>query len=1446
MALVALGGALAWGAAALSLRTREVAVTLLSAAVGRDVAVGQVSGDPWGGLVLADVALMGRAPGEPLLTVRRLTLFFDPRSLAADLLRGRGAARSLTKVILEDPVLHLERDSSGRWNVAEMAGPLRPAGPPGFAGRVIVLGGEVLLVDRQGPSPHPFRTRFIDISGSLDAGRPGRPVIRLSFVEARGDRRVPGRVRGALGPTPGTLDLDVEATGLDLAAWGPYLLRASALRLTGGLADVTLHVLRTATRGPPVTDYSGRVVLHGAHASIPRRGLVVRDARGTLIFANGWVRSPGLKGTINGSPLEVRGEASIFGEPHVDLIARSPAVDLAALWRAVVPSAPPRIAGVAAGEVHLIGPARYLRMEGHVARAHGRIRDQAFDGASARIALYGQVVWLSEVRARAAGGTLSGDGWWRIGAPEWRVALGIEGADATALRPWVSAALPPLGGRLSGALVAVGSGADLAVAGRASAAGLETPAGRLDAVEALFGADARTVTLDHVAIRQGPAWAMLWGRIDRSGRLALEGTGGALDLAALPLPHAARGLSGPAQFAGRLSGTLAAPAWSGTVLVREGALAGHPFDAISGRLSLTSGTLALEGLTARLGRARYQASGTIRWQKASHLELDLEAAGAPLALLGRAFGVPGAAAGLVDGRVRVQGSPSAPAAVGSLVLRDGSVQGQPVDHAAADFRWDGQRLIVERAAFRHGISQVHLTGSIDRWSGFALDLSAPGLDLRDLALPAIGPTRIEGRVDASGRLTGLPGAPALAVSIASRSLAINAIRFDEASGTLRWEARTFRFDPLALRLGQERYAINGEVALGAPPRATLTATVSEGRLSTLLGLAGVRLDVPLDATISGVASMDGLLANPAARLDLDLTEGRWGDHAISEGHADVILRDGSVNIQELDLRIGQGRIAATGRYDPRGESQVEVSGAGLDLDILRPAFRLRRPLVGRLDFTTQLGGTLASPEIGFALEVTGGGLPGVTFDSLVANAFYRDGILQIPQAMLAQGGHRLRASGSVPFNPALRRFDERRPMDLRLRLAEVNLGLLRLLTERVDEATGAVAGEVRINGTVADPRLVGEVTVRDGRVRLRGLQTPVDDVRLALRFDRDVVRVTEGTARLGGGLARLEGGVRLIPVPGRLLTLVASEDAPLTLHGADLRLAVPPLLDARLTGSVRLWGSPGDPRRPLTLDGRVVLADGTVSVVGRAGPTRADPAALVFRGLRLEAGSHLAVLVGGLRFDLAPESGLVLTGTLRTPRLEGTLEAQRGSVMALGTLFDLREGTATFNPHLGIYPTVLAQAEAQVGPTRVFLTVRGLAPDGLALDLKSDPDLSRAEIVALLGRHVGITRLLSGDIEAALRAEISRRLFGQVGLAVGRALGLSELVIEYDFGGPLALRAGKLLLSNLYLTAQALVYPDRFQWAWALEYRFARGWQFSLRGDAGGVRDAMLFHTIRF
>src|SRR3990170_2167820 len=202
----------------------------LEAAAGRQfhrqVRIAALRGDPLQGLVLEGVAV---ARGERLaegtiVTADQIAVRFRPVALLGDLLRRRGALRSIAEITLVRPEISLEISSAGHWNVFDLF--VRPgepsAAPAAFTPVVTLVDGRVTVTDFSGP-PHPFRARLVEVNGRADLRR--APAVRLAFdlVSGHDDRRTPITVRGKSLLDRATLDVDLAAAGAPLQQWGPYL-----------------------------------------------------------------------------------------------------------------------------------------------------------------------------------------------------------------------------------------------------------------------------------------------------------------------------------------------------------------------------------------------------------------------------------------------------------------------------------------------------------------------------------------------------------------------------------------------------------------------------------------------------------------------------------------------------------------------------------------------------------------------------------------------------------------------------------------------------------------------------------------------------------------------------------------------------------------------------------------------------------------------------------------------------------------------------------------------------------------------------------------------------------------------------------------------------------------------------------------------------------------------
>ncbi len=1427
------------GALAEKVRTRIIIEA--TRALGRQVAVTRVAGDPVRGIVLEGVRIAGPpgVAGASFLQAPKIVARYHPLALFRDLLTGRGATASLIALEVDRPVLVLAMDSKGQWNYPDLPTQGQAGSPalPVFTGRIEVREGSVIYSDAASIPQVSFSAHFSRVTGTLDFAE--EPFVRVTLDAINTDGQTPAtlRVTGKAVPGEGTVDLDLTTQGAAVAHWSPYIVRLPWLVWQRGTLDGTLHLLASKSGADVVLDYRGHLRLRDGRALLLPRKTVLAEVDGPLTVDNFALATEGLTMMVDSSPVWVRGEIRYASEVVLDLAVRSSSLDLATLQTLLFPQARVRLTGQVRGDARIIGPLDAPQVEGTILDGAGSVNRQPFANLSSDFQFYGSQLVFDNLAASTGGGRVQGH--LRLDVERGNFFALADTTDVNArVLPSVGITIDPtLQGSISGFVAAAGEPGAVIAQGRLRMGHGRIQGMAVDTLETSFWYDRGGIELDRFQASGGPSYLHADGDVTRTGRLALNLVATDLSLQSLGNQFGLRDrVSGSADFVGAVSGSVRSPVLAGEVEVRRGTLGPLPFTVARGDVRVTPTSLRTSHTTLQDGSARYQAAGEVRWDAARRLDLTVRAEDVPVQRLLEIAGGPVQLAGMVRGTVRVFGGLNNPEAAGSVELRNGSVEGQQVDRVQADFRWTGAGLFLDHAVAEANGSNVQAHGIVGRTGSLAISFVAQAVDLKDVTVVQSDLLQATGTVDLAGTITGSVASPTIRTGFTSNSLVLNGQPFDHASGGVGYQGGRLTLTPLVLQQGAGSFQLSGSVDFGHDPRVDLRANVQHGELGTVLGLAGVTLPFALSGAIDGTFAAFGHLSNPAATLNFSLTNGRLGDHTVGEAVVRADLANHAITLKTLTIKPERGELVGAGRINLRGESDVEFSGRDLDLDLLRPLLGIKRPLTGDLDFTVQATGPVANPLVGISTTVRGGGLGEASFDRLVAQAFYRDGLLHLEQGLLQQGQHKVKAEGTVPFNPTRLRFDETQPMNLRLFLADADLSLLGLLTDRIERAEGPLEGEVLITGSVARPRMAGSLKAADGLIKLRDLDPPFTAVHVQLTFDEEQVHLGELTAHLGQGTVSASGtvGIREFP-PDEL-------DLRLVVNGA--RLSYPPIFSGVVDANLRVERKAAKATPRVT--GIVTLSSGDLFVPGIT-EASSTPREDVGRGapaldVDLRAGEDLWVNVGRLRVQV--HGTVHAAGTTRRPTLLGVAEASTGTFTAFNTTFTLMEAQATFAEFRGTTPYLDARAETRIGTTTVFLEIHG-PPDHLDDPLlSSDPPLPRRQIVALLAGQAGLAQL-RGDQEGALRLELGQVLSAPVAEAVARSLGFQEFSLQYESTQPVQLRVGRQLVSSFYLTltSEFDILPRHI---WSLEYRFTPATMLSFSVDNLGAYDLQYRIAHRF
>ena len=506
-------------------------------------------------------------------------------------------------------------------------------------------------------------------------------------------------------------------------------------------------------------------------------------------------------------------------------------------------------------------------------------------------------------------------------------------------------------------------------------------------------------------------------------------------------------------------------------------------------------------------------------------------------------------------------------------------------------------------------------------------------------------------------------------------------------------------------------------------------------------------------------------------------------------------------------------IAANGRLDRRGDSDLELRLSGVDIDRLGRLFQVEGPPRGVAALEGRLRGAAERPLIAGEIEIAGFAHGAVALSRLAGRFSYEDQVLEAGIDAESAGRRLLALSGRLPADLSIAGGVERRIPDRAIDLTAVLDSLPAAMVfgtlQGIEEVEGVLNGRVRVGGSAGRPEPSGELTLEGGTLGIPALGLRPRAIRMGLRVREDRLVEVEGEAR-GGGLVSVSGTVDL------------AEPAD---PGFDLRFGLEGFqavdrrdLTASVGGELTLGGSFREPlvggaasfdggelfleefvREAAAVDlSNPLLADvvDTTTVAGSAAAGRPRSAFLdnlrVDVALALEQDFWIRSLdsTQGMDVELAGELGLSFDRPQRELRLAGSLEAVRGSYAQFGRIFDVESGTLDFIGTPGIDPSLAIQAvhrfRREVGePLNVIANVGGTlqAPE-VTLSSDAQPPIPESDLISymLFGRPS--YALASGEVSvvegaaAGLSSALLNLGVSQLGTTFSRSLGVDYLGVS--------------------------------------------------------------------
>jgi translocation and assembly module TamB len=751
---------------------------------------------------------------------------------------------------------------------------------------------------------------------------------------------------------------------------------------------------------------------------------------------------------------------------------------------------------------------------------------------------------------------------------------------------------------------------------------------------------------------------------------------------------------------------------------------------------------------------------------------------------------PGRLAARAEGRgAVVDGDMRLAARIDALT---GALRGYPVSGQAA-VELEGGQLDAQRVELRSGSAQLNFAGQVGdawalQWTLKAPDLEEvlPGVAGRIEAQGSVAGPRAEPHVQGHARLADItrgdlrlanfdldadlspaPGAP-LKLQGHGEALSIGARRLDEIDVQLDG-----RVDAHQLRLEAKG---PGHVL----------------QLAGAGGWDGAQWQGRLEQSAWQLPETGAWKQRAPAVLRLGQAGSSGDDLCWEQQTADLCLHLQTAASEQRARLVLHG-LPLGDRVSPFLPPQTQITDATLTFELqAQRGLQPGSPLLAQLD--AHIGGGTVNWVGDTGRESTAFG--GVEADARLTNAG-----LSATAALRLTGDDQLQLSARLPgYRPGM--AADRAPLSGQLRGEVRDLTLVEGLLGNVDQLEGVLRAAVDLDGTLAVPRLAGELRLDNGRAFIGPSGTTLEDLQLVVSGDPVSGRIRlRGAARSGPGTLALNGDFEGAGTPelrGRL-----------QITGTDFEAVNLPEARVLLAPDLRLDVQP----RRLSVNGSLTIPEALIEprdLQGAQTPSRdvvmisqdeqPPPGWAVTSRVKMVLGEAVHFIGFGLNGRL--------TGTLdvvdepgRVTLASGELRIVDGEYKAYGQKLEIETGRLLYRGGPLDNPALDIRAVRKTGDVLAGVKVFGdlQLPE---LELFSQPGMPQADQLSylLLGRPVQSASGSEGQMLFNAASSLGLKGGNLLAQNIGASFGLDEVSVGGgDDLDSAALVIGKYLTPRLYV-----------------------------------------------
>jgi translocation and assembly module TamB len=1257
--------------------------TELTQAIGTTVGMDSVEIGTFGSITVHGLVLSDRNQ-QTILTAEKAIVGFNPFKMII----GQSAEAAVSNIKIINPHVTLTQAADGRWSIEELL-ESRNNGNSALNLQLSIVSGTANI--RNSNSEWLLE----NIQGTIAVEQQLVTAIQLELTHAGASADIKGfwnSTRGAL---------EVKARNIQLAHYQSLIPADRSIQLLSGTAPVAEVIL----------SHSNSQITYAGEAQIENGALIVddlpiSDLQGLITFTDSNLYLFNQAKVFN-QPINVRGQITTnTTNPVLNLAVASTGFDLTALN----PTFP--IHGVTAFEATVTGATDNPSVSGQFKLQQAQFNGLSMENIALDLSYQNKMLTINDLKGQFLNGQVSIKG--QVIPETLQYTLHIQGSQLDSAM--LADVLPGLSGDADLDIVASG-GQDIANAviyGTAAIHSGQVQGLGFDNLNTSFYKDGPSIVLDYVNIGVGSGVVTANGTINANNlNLAVQGNGLPLNRLAQLEPRLK--LEGMADFKGIISGTTSQPRFQADFTAVNGQAFYQPFTQATGKMVVLQDRLVLQDVVLVDGMTRHALNGWIGIHDNHLINLNLVSRQARAENLIKLLAPGEKLTGNVDNDVMITGSLNNIQAEGNILLTEGSFRGFLIARGAGHYQQVNGTTVLKDFAINSLNTQVKIGGSIQPDNQMDLDIAAKDVDIARLHVNF--PYPIAGQANFSGKLRGTPDYPIFNGELTADHLVFNSQPLQQVAGTLNIQGNQIDIPVFGFSQGSGKFIFSGGINL-ASNEVYGDLAVENGQLAALLSV----LNTPVkgvDGQLNGRITISGNTIRPNVELTGNLKKGNIKKYPLDNIELDIALSNNIVTVRNFTAQQGQGILAVHGSADLNGPLQLEVGGRDIDAGLITNWFDSDVETKGKLNFAAQVSGTADDPKAAVSLEIAGGGVANATFDSLYGLLLLDQGSIHVNQLLLTKGAYRASAYGVIPVAALTSQGRQQAAvedqMDIKVRLDEADLSIMPLLTKEVSWAVGRTQGELTIGGTLAQPTLNGNVSVKDGVVKLASLADPIQKVGLDIRFNGDKIDLKTFEGFMGSGSYHLTGSAKL--------NGLALRDYDFSLKMDNLGVNSK-YFKGPLNGELTLISGT---RRP-KLAGKLIVENATIDIPYIPEMTTESPN--IALDVEVVAGKKVR-LYNPYMYDIWAEGRVKFAGTTHRPDVSGRIDATRGTISYLRTSFKIREASAEFTQFASFEPIIKLNAETRLSQTRIFIAANGPA-SAMGLQLTSEPSMSQQEILSLL------------------------------------------------------------------------------------------------------------------